>query len=187
MSQKRKNAELILNYQQDLQQEVVRKTAQIKEIQEQIIISFANIIEIRDTITGEHVRRTSLYAEKIAAVLLQNGDYPETVNQQFIRLLYAAAPFHDVGKIMVSDSILNKPGKLTEAEWILMKKHVENSLKILENALAKIEDVDYFKMVCEVARYHHERWISGGYRMLYPPGEAIPLSARIMAAICRCL
>ncbi|HAZ05932.1 MAG TPA: hypothetical protein DCY58_06295 [Acetobacterium sp.] len=175
-----KRKELILNYQQDLQQEVVQKTAQIKEIQEQVIISFANIIEIRDTITGEHVRRTSLYAEKIAAVLLQNGDYPETVNQQFIRLLYAAAPLHDVGKIMVSDSILNKPGKLTEAEWILMKKHAENGQKILENALSKIEDVDYYKMVCEVARYHHERWIGGGYPDALS-GEAIPLSARIMA------
>ena len=175
-----KRKELILNYQQDLEQEVVKKTAQIKEIQEQIIISFANIIEIRDTITGEHVRRTSLYAEKIAAVLLQNGDYPETVNAQFIRLLYAAAPLHDVGKIMVSDSILNKPGKLTEAEWILMKKHAENGQNILKNALAKIEDADYYQMVCEVARYHHERWIGGGYPDALS-GEAIPLSARIMA------
>lgn len=177
-SEKRK--ELVLSYQQDLEKEVIKKTAQIEEIQEQIIISFANIIEIRDTITGEHVRRTSSYAEKIAAVLFQNGDYSETVDERFIRLLYSAAPLHDVGKIMVSDSILNKPGKLTEEEWILMKKHAENGQSILKNALAKIQDVDYYNIVCEVAMYHHERWIGGGYPEALS-GEAIPLSARIMA------
>ena len=175
-----KRKELVLNYQQDLEQEVALKTARIEEIQEQIIISFANIIEIRDTITGEHVRRTSLYAEKIATVLLQNGNYPELVNERFIRLLYTAAPLHDVGKIMVSDNILNKPGKLTEEEWVLMKKHAENGQNILKKALARIQDVDYFKMVCEVAMYHHERWIGGGYPEALS-GEEIPLRARIMA------
>nr|WP_320023808.1 HD domain-containing phosphohydrolase [uncultured Acetobacterium sp.] len=177
-SEKRK--ELVLNYQQDLEKEVILKTAQIEEIQEQMIISFANIIEIRDTITGEHVRRTSIYAEKIAAVLYKNGDYSEIINERFIRLLHSAAPLHDVGKIMVSDSILNKPGKLTEEEWVLMKKHAENGQNILKNALAKIQDVDYYNMVCEVAMYHHERWIGGGYPEALS-GEAIPLSARIMA------
>lgn len=177
-SEKRK--ELVLNYQKDLEAEVVQKTARIEEIQEQIILSFANIIEIRDTITGEHVRRTSNYTRKIAEVLFENGNYPEIINERFIRLLHAAAPLHDVGKIMVSDSILNKPGRLTEDEWVLMKKHAENGKNILNNALAKIHDVDYYIMVCDVAMYHHERWIGGGYPEALS-GEEIPLSARIMA------
>ncbi|AFA47072.1 HD domain-containing phosphohydrolase [Acetobacterium woodii] len=177
-SEKRKA--LILNYQQELEKEVQVKTARIEEIQEQIIVSFANIIEMRDTITGEHARRTSIYAEKVATVLYQNGDYPEIVDQHFIRLLRLAAPLHDVGKILIPDNILNKPGKLTEDEWVLMKKHAENGQDILKNALSKIQDVDYLKIVCEVAMYHHERWIGTGYPEALS-GEAIPLSARIMA------
>lgn len=177
-SEKRK--ELMLNYQQELEKEVRVKTARIEEIQEQIIVSFANIIEMRDNITGEHVKRTSIYAEKVAAVLYQNGNYPEIVNQHFIELLHLAAPLHDVGKILTPDSILHKPGKLTEDEWVLMKKHAENGQNILKNALAKIQDVDYLKMACEVAMYHHERWIGTGYPEALS-GEAIPLSARIMA------
>lgn len=177
-SEKRK--ELVLNYQRDLEIEVVQKTARIEEIQEQMIISFANIIEIRDTITGEHVRRTSDYVKKIAEVLFQNGDYPEIINERFIRLLHTAAPLHDVGKIMVPDSILNKPERLAEDEWVLMKKHAENGKNILKNVLAKIPDVDYYNMVCDVAMYHHERWIGGGYPEALS-GQEIPLSARIMA------
>ena len=61
-----------------------------------------------------------------------------------------------------------------------MKKHAENGQNILKKALARIQDVDYFKMVCEVAMYHHERWIGGGYPEALS-GEEIPLSARIMA------
>ena len=177
-SEKRK--ELMLNYQQELEKEVQVKTARIEEIQEQIIVSFASIIEMRDTITGEHARRTSIYAEKVATALYQKGDYPEIVDQHFIRLLRLAAPLYDVGKISIPDSILNKPGKLTEDEWELMKKHAENGRDILKNALSKIQDVDYLKIVCEVAMYHHERWIGTGYPEALS-GEAIPLSARIMA------
>lgn len=171
---------LIANYQKNLEAEVAQKTVKLEEIQEQIIISFANIVESRDTVTGEHVKRTSIYVRKIAEELLKEKKYKELVNDRFIKYMNIVAPLHDIGKITVSDSILNKPYKLSEDEFNQMKKHAEKGGKILRDALAMIDDIEYFNMAYDVAVYHHEKWNGEGYPEGLS-GNQIPLSARIMA------
>ena len=91
-----------------------------------------------------------------------------------------SAPLHDVGKINISDSVLNKPGKLTDEEFAIMKTHTTAGKEILEKAISTVQGENYLKEARNMAAYHHERWDGKGYpEGLH--GEVIPLSARIMA------
>lgn len=143
------------------------------------VMGFANLIENRDDSTGGHIKRTSIYVELIAQELRAKGKHA-VLTKDYINNLVKAAPMHDIGKISVPDSILQKTGKLTDEEFTIMKLHAENGGKIIEETFAKLGDEEYKKMAYEVARYHHEKWNGKGY----PEGlkeTEIPLCARIMA------
>jgi response regulator RpfG family c-di-GMP phosphodiesterase len=91
-----------------------------------------------------------------------------------------SAPLHDVGKISISDTILNKPGKLTDEEFELMKTHTTAGKEIMEKVIDRVQGENYLKEARNMAAYHHEKWDGSGYpEGLY--GEVIPLSARVMA------
>ena len=91
-----------------------------------------------------------------------------------------SAPLHDVGKIKVPDAILNKPGKLTDEEFVEMKKHTTAGKEIIERAMALSADNGYLEEALNLATHHHEKWNGTGYPSGLK-GEEIPLSARIMA------
>lgn len=152
----------------------------IMDMQYKTIVGMANLIESRDGETGEHVKRTSAYAEMIAEELSQIVPYKDVINAVYMENLWKAAPLHDIGKIKISDSILQKPGKLTDEEFERMKMHASEGGKIIDVTMGAINDRDYLDMAHQVARYHHEKWDGSGY----PEGlrgEEIPLCARIMA------
>ena len=91
-----------------------------------------------------------------------------------------AAPMHDIGKVSVPDAILQKPGKLTDEEFEIMRQHAKNGGKIIKETFKNIENIEYTEMAYQVATYHHEKWNGKGY----PTGmreTEIPLCARIMA------
>ena len=96
--------------------------------------------------------------------------------------MYKAAPLHDIGKIKISDSILNKPGRLTPEEFDVIKTHTIEGAKIIEQTLRNIENNDYIETAEQMALYHHEKWNGTGYPMGLA-GEQIPLCARIMAVV----
>ena len=97
-----------------------------------------------------------------------------------VRNIEYAALMHDIGKIVVSDRILRKPGKLTEQEFEQMKKHAEVGGEVVREVLSGITDEEYLSFASDIATYHHERWDGTGYPKGLK-GEDIPLSARIMA------
>lgn len=170
-----------------LQEEVSKKTEKIiaqakhlQYIQEQTILGMANIIESRDSETGEHVMRTSQYVEVLANAALEYGYLPEILTSHYIDILKRVAPMHDIGKIAVSDAILKKPAKLTPEEFEKIKIHTTVAERIIFTVLGKIETEEYVKTAIDVAKSHHERWDGNGYPN-HLKGEAIPLSARIMA------
>jgi putative two-component system response regulator len=170
----------IEEYRKDLEGAVRRQTAKIEKIQHELIISLANLIESRDGSTGEHVKRTSQYVELIVNELYARHMFPEVINEDYIRNLVKAAPMHDIGKISVPDKILQKPGKLTEEEFEAMKSHAAEGGKIIRTTMGEIEEKAYIDIAADVASYHHEKWNGKGYPEGLS-GEAIPLSARIMA------
>ncbi len=166
--------------QQDIQAELIASQEKMSRMQEHIISGLANLIESRDLETGEHVARTGGYVRALSEYARQDGVYAAQLDDRFIDLMYRAAPLHDVGKIVVPDHILKKPGKLTEAEFGEMKRHASEGGRVVHEVLGGVADEAYLSFASDVAACHHERWDGRGYPKGLS-GEDIPLSARIMA------
>ncbi len=150
------------------------------KMQDGLIITMADLVENRDSDTGAHIQKTSEYVRIIAEGLDRLGYYKEKVNSKFISDVARSAPLHDIGKINISDKILNKPGKLTDEEYEIMKSHATAGRDIIEKAISRVKGESYLKEARNMAAYHHEHWDGSGYpEGLH--GEVIPLSARIMA------
>ncbi len=171
----------------ELEKRVEEQTAEIREqslkmnaMQWGVIESMAVLIESRDGNTGEHVKHTRVYAKLLASKMLQQGMYPEVITERFVQTFAEAAPLHDVGKIKISDVILNKPEQLSAEEYEIMKTHTVLGGEIVSDILGEDADPFLLQMATDVAVYHHERWDGKGY----PYGikeRDIPLAARIMA------
>ena len=165
-----------VGYVEDLQ----RKNKEITKMQNGLIYLMADLVESRDKSTGDHIKRTANYVKLILNLLKENNLFSEIITDKYIADVCASAPLHDVGKINVSDSILNKPGKLTDEEFEQMKMHTTAGRKIIEGAMNLSTESDYMKEALNLASFHHEKWDGSGYPMGLK-GEEIPLSARIMA------
>ncbi len=166
--------------QQDIQAKLISDQETISRMQEHIISGLANLIENRDLETGEHVTRTSEFVRALAEFARADGVYRSRLNDRAISLMYRAAPLHDVGKIVVPDDILKKPGRLTEEEFAQMKRHASEGGRIVREVLGSVADSEYLSIAEEIAACHHERWDGKGYPAGLA-GEDIPLCARIMA------
>ena len=166
--------------QQDIKREVIEKQQRISSMQEHIISGLANLIEDRDMETGDHIIRTRLYAKMLAEFCRQDGVYADVLTDHFIKMLYNTAPMHDLGKVVVSDKVLRKPGKLTPEEYEEMKKHAAVGGDVVREVLNGITDSEYLNFAADVATYHHEKWDGSGYPKGLK-GEEIPLPARFMA------
>lgn len=154
---------------EELEAEVQRRTLQIKQREEEIALKLVSLTSFRDEETGAHVRRIGLYAATMAKALNWPQDKVDDIR--------IAAPMHDIGKIGVPDRILLKAGKLTEAEFSIMKRHTEIGAKMLENS--RISSLD---MAADIALCHHERWDGSGYP-LGLSGHDIPIAARITTIV----
>ena len=150
------------------------------KMQDGLIMTMADLVENRDSDTGAHVQKTAAYVKIIVEGLKKKGYYAHKITPKFMSDVVRSAPLHDIGKINISDSVLNKPGKLTDEEYEIMKTHTTAGKRIMEKAIKIVEGENYLKEARNMAAYHHERWDGKGYpEGLH--GEVIPLSARIMA------
>lgn len=153
---------------------------QVSEMQFSIITLMADIVENRDNNTGGHIKRTAKYVEMIAKELKSRGAYPEILTDDYIKNMIVAAPLHDIGKIHISDVVLNKPGRLTDEEFEIMKTHASAGRDLLVHAKEELGESEYLEMAIAMAAYHHEWWNGNGYPYGIK-GDEIPLCARIMA------
>lgn len=159
----------------------VRHYAQISsEMQNGLIITMADMVENRDSDTGAHVQKTSAYVRIILNGLKRKGYYLNKLTPQYMSDVETSAPLHDVGKISIPDAILNKPGKLDDEEFAIMKTHTTEGMRIIDKAIERVRGGEYLKEARNMAAYHHERWDGKGYPEGLA-GEVIPLSARVMA------
>lgn len=157
----------IMDHAQSLSDRVRERTKELEESRFETLVCLAKAAEYRDDETGQHANRVGLTSGMIARAL---GWIPDRVHD-----LELAAPLHDIGKIGIPDAILRKPGKLSDAEFKVMRKHPEIGGEILAGAKSPV-----LVMAREIALYHHEKWDGSGYPngMI---GDSIPMSARIVA------
>lgn len=162
-------------------EEIQRKSEQLTKLQNGLIMVLADMVESRDQCTGDHVFKTAAYTEIILRQMQKEGVYADQLSEEYITEVVNSAPLHDVGKITVSDVILNKPGRLTDEEFCVMQRHTTEGGKIIDKAITLVdEDSGYLNEAKNLALYHHEKWNGKGYPTGLS-GEDIPLSARVMA------
>lgn len=150
------------------------------ELQRTLINTMADLVESRDENTGGHIKRTAKYVEIIAKELQREGKYKNILTDKYIKDMTVAAPLHDIGKIHVSDTILDKPGKLTTEEYEIMKSHTMAGYKIIKHVEKQTKNIEYIETAKQMAKSHHE-WMNGKGYPEGISGEQIPLCARIMA------
>lgn len=147
--------------------EVEKATRELLEREEEMIWRLARAIDFRDGGTGAHISRVATISRIVAEEMGLPPDH--------CRMIYLAAPLHDVGKIGVDDAILNKPGRLDPDELAQMRRHVAYGAAILENGRASL-----IQVAERIARCHHERWDGAGYPAGLA-GEEIPVEGRVAA------
>jgi putative two-component system response regulator len=160
---------------------IIKESKQtVRDIHNATISVLADMVENRDKITGGHIERTQKYLEILLGEAMRTGLYSDEISGWDIDLLLPSAQLHDVGKIVVSDIILNKPGPLSDEEFTVIKRHPAEGERIIDNIISKTKDDGFLRHAKLFAGTHHEKWNGTGYpRGL--SGAGIPLQGRLMA------
>jgi putative two-component system response regulator len=163
-----------------LEEMVRQKTAQIFNLQNAVLSTVADLVEFRDYVTGGHISRTQKYLKILLDKLIEEGIYADETSEWDIDYLLPSAQLHDVGKIGISDLILNKPARLTPEEFDIMKTHSAIGVEAIEKIEKNTDEHAFLRYAKRIAGSHHEKWDGTGYPAGMK-GENIPLEARLMA------
>lgn len=167
----------------ELARKVEERTREVVHTQDVTIHSMAVLAKTRDNETGGHIMRTQHYVKALAEQIMTLEKYRNYLGQSRINLLFKSAPLHDIGKVGIADSILLKPGKLTDEEFDEMKNHTNyghDAIVKSKLTLGRENTTSFLRMARKIAYTHHEKWNGRGYPEGLS-GEDIPLSGRLMA------
>jgi len=168
------------HYNHNLQYMVEEKTNTVLDLQNAILRTVAELVECRDDTTGGHIERTQNYLRILVDALLKDDRYKEEVSSWNIEFLLQSSQLHDVGKIAIKDSILQKPAKLTPEEFDEMKTHTSFGIKVIEKIQENTSEATFLEYAKIFASTHHEKWDGTGYPTGLR-GNDIPLQGRLMA------
>jgi PAS domain S-box-containing protein len=163
-----------------MEMDLLESYRKVHEARTATILGLAKLAEYRDEGTGTHLERIREYARILTVQLAKNPKFRGFIDQQYIDDIYQSSILHDIGKVGTPDALLLKPGELTEEEFEIIKRHTlmgGNAIRAIES---QIEGKSFLAMGREIAYNHHEKWDGSGYPKGLK-GEAIPLSARIIA------
>ena len=164
----------------DVEAIIREQTNELQKLKDSIITVLASVVENRDMLTGGHIERTASYIKILIEAMRERGVYAEEIDKWDLDSVILSARLHDVGKVIVSDLILNKPGKLTDEEMETMKNHAIKGEQIIDDIILGSGNQVFLHDAKLFAGCHHERWDGTGY----PRGlkqDDIPLQGRIMA------
>jgi len=150
------------------------------ELQNAVMKTMAELVEGRDNITGGHIERTQNYLRILIEALSKSDRYKDEISSWDIELILQSAQLHDVGKIAIDDSILRKPGKLTEEEFEKIKVHTIFGEEVIQKIKKSTSEHAFLEQARILASTHHEKWDGSGYPMGLK-GSEIPLQGRLMA------
>ncbi|MCL2617723.1 MAG: response regulator [Defluviitaleaceae bacterium] len=156
------------------------RTSRLEKAHKDMIFVLSDIVENRDQSTGGHIERTTEYIRIMCEAMLERGLYADEIRTWDLAVVAASSLLHDVGKIAISDTILNKPGKLTPEEFEIMKSHADIGEKIIDQIISRTGEDDFLRNAKVFAASHHENWDGTGYPYRLA-GLDIPLQGRIMA------
>jgi len=164
-----------------LEQEVARRTDEIKDVQDATILTMASLAETRDNETGQHIRRTQHYVRSLARHLQDHPRFSAYLTDRQIDLLFKSAPLHDIGKVGIPDRILLKPEQLDADEMEIMKTHTTLGRDTIVAAEERLgHTVPFLECAKQIAYSHQEKWDGSGYPQGLA-GDDIPIAARLMA------
>ena len=143
-----------------------------------MISILSHVVEFRNSESGQHVLHIRTLTDLLLHQLVQKTDRYQ-LDESDISLISTASALHDIGKIMIPEEILNKPGRLTEEEYAAIKTHTTEGARILKG-LAIGQDEPLVKVAHAICRWHHERWDGGGYPDRLK-GDEIPIAAQVVA------
>jgi len=166
----------------DIDKIIRERTTQLSRLQNSIIAVLADMVENRDKGTGRHIERTSIYIKILINEMKARGVYTDEMAGWDVERMISSARMHDLGKISITDVIVNKPGKLTEDEYEIMKSHAFEGERIIDEIIARTGEGDFLRNAKLFAGSHHERWDGKGYPRGLRETE-IPLQGRIMAIV----
>jgi putative two-component system response regulator len=167
-------------YQNRLEALVALRTRELQLTQAVMIEALGTLAEFRDPETGGHIKRTQNYVKALAVHLRRHARFAADLDDATIEMLYLSAPLHDIGKVGVRDAVLLKNGKLTDEEWVQMKRHADLGCEALRITERKLGNSTFLRHAREIAHSHQEKWDGSGYPGGLA-GDAIPLSGRLMA------
>jgi len=158
------------------------RTEQLVQLQNGIVFTLADVVENRDKNTGGHIDRTTIYINILLDAIIEHGLYIDEIRTWDLDSAVSSARLHDLGKIAIPDSILNKPDKLTPEEFSIIKTHSAAGERIIDHMIARTGKMDFLHYAKLFAAYHHEKWNGDGYPYGLQ-GTKIPLHGRIMAIV----
>jgi putative two-component system response regulator len=158
------------------------RTERVRHLQNSIMIVFANVVEERDKDTDGHNDRIEAYIKILIEAMKERGVYAYEMDGWDIEKVVFSSRLHDMGKISILDTILNKPGKLNEEEYEKMKNHTTEGVKIIDKMIKQTGEEEFLSNAKLYAEYHHERWDGSGYPYGLK-GTNIPLHGRILAVV----
>ena len=163
--------------------QLARRTEELERLKNGIVYTMADLVENRDKDTGGHIGRTAGYMKLLIEAMVARNVYMDEMRDWDVDSVVMSAHLHDLGKIVIPDSTLNKPGRLTDEEFEIMKTHAIEGGRIIEKTIERTGGGAQFLHNAEIiASYHHERWDGTGYPYGLK-GTDIPLQGRIMAVI----
>ncbi|MDR1183442.1 MAG: response regulator, partial [Coriobacteriales bacterium] len=151
------------NFNENLQLLVFEKSMQVIELQNAVLSTVAEMVEFRDQNTGGHVDRTQAYLKLLLDQMIRDRVYEAETKDWDLAFLLPSAQLHDVGKISISDSILDKPGKLTDEEFTIMKEHCTIGVNAIRRIIENTSENDFLHHAEIFAGSHHEKWNGTGY------------------------